>query len=538
MTHKVTRDILDYKPDYRDVDDMLRRAARQYRRTLAVEDENSSLLWGEFDTQINQIANALIAKGVVPNDRIAILARNSVAYVCLMFGILRAGACVVPLSTLAASESLADMVTDSGAKLLFVSSDYAHMVLSHEDKLEGLDANGLMFLDGGDSAHDTLKDFIKGAPSSAPNVTLTKDMSFNLIYSSGTTGTPKGILQDRYYRSKESLNMIEGFELDAQTRTLVSTPLYSNTTLFLFIAAIAAGGSAYLMGKFDARKYLELSEKLKITHSVLVPVQYARLLKDPDFDHFDLSSYKAKFSTSAPLHKQVKQDVLNRWPAGGLIEFYGMTEGGVNCTLVAHEFPDKLDTVGQPSPECEILIIGDDGQILPQGSSGEIVGRSPTMMRGYHNREEATAEANWYDEAGQRYHRSGDIGWFDTEGFLHLLDRKKDMIISGGFNIYAIDLEKALLAQAEVSDVAVIGAPSDEWGETPVAFVVGNSLTAVDAEHLRQAVNAKLGKAQRISEIKIVEELPRSPIGKILKRELRASLAYISPEKQYHSNNQ
>jgi acyl-CoA synthetase (AMP-forming)/AMP-acid ligase II len=312
--------------------------------------------------------------------------------------------------------------------------------------------------------------------------------------------------------------------VDEQCRTLVSTPLYSNTTLFMFLSTMANGGTAFIMEKFDTQRFLKLSEVEKITHAVLVPVQYERLLNDPAFDRFDLSSYQLKISTSAPLHKQTKEALLERWPAGGLLEIYGMTEGGVGCFLMAHERPDKLDTVGQPGPGCDLKILGDQGDILPLGEVGEIIGRSDNMMQGYVNRDEATKEASWFDKAGRRYHKSGDIGWLDEEGFLHLLDRKKDMIISGGFNVYAIDLERVVLGHAAVEDCAVVAGPSQQWGETPVAFVTVSSKSIegnIEPEKLCEWANKQLGKAQRISEIRIIDSLPRSPIGKVLKRELR-----------------
>jgi long-chain acyl-CoA synthetase len=166
-----------------------------------------------------------------------------------------------------------------------------------------------------------------------------------------------------------------------------------------------------------------------------------------------------------------------------------------------------------------MFVIGEAGQVLPQGSVGELVGRSASMMSGYYGREKETAEASWFDAAGQRFQRSGDIGWFDADGFLHLLDRKKDVIISGGFNVYAIDLETVLMQHPDVAEVAVIAAPSREWGETPVAFVVLRNDAAPEA--LRQWANERLGKTQRIARVLTIDALPRSSIGKVLKRELR-----------------
>jgi len=194
--------------------------------------------------------------------------------------------------------------------------------------------------------------------------------------------------------------------------------------------------------------------------------------------------------------------------------------------LRAHERPDKLDTVGQPNPGVEMHVIDDAGRILPRGEVGEIVGRSQSMMGGYHGREKETTEASWFDAEGRRFQRSGDNGWFDAEGFLHLLDRRKDVIISGGFNVHAIDLENVLMQHPDVAEAAVIAAPSREWGETPVAYVVLSR--SGSSEEIRLWANERLGKSQRISQLIVTEELPRSPIGKVLKRELRERFAKSS----------
>jgi acyl-CoA synthetase (AMP-forming)/AMP-acid ligase II len=228
-----------------------------------------------------------------------------------------------------------------------------------------------------------------------------------------------------------------------------------------------------------------------------------------------------KYATSAPFPAALKAEVLKRWP-GGLTEWYGMTEGGASCQLLAHERPDKLHTVGKPFPGHEMRIIDENGKELPPGEVGEIVGRSPAMMNGYFNQPQKTREAEWYDEQGNRFIRTGDVGRFDEEGFLTLMDRRKDMIISGGFNIYPSDLEAVLRQHEDVAEVAVVGVASQRWGETPVAFVVLRPGRATDAERLRDWANERLGKTQRISAVEVVSALPRSPIGKVLKRELRS----------------
>ena len=197
-----------------------------------------------------------------------------------------------------------------------------------------------------------------------------------------------------------------------------------------------------------------------------------------------------------------------------------MTEGGASTLLLAHECPDKLHTVGRVAPGHEMKIIDDEGRELPPGATGEIVGRGPTMMTGYHGLDDKTREAEWYDSEGRRFIRHGDIGRFDEDGFLILMDRSKDLIISGGFNIFPTDLEAVLAQNSAVREVAVIGVPSEKWGETPFAVIVLADRT-VDPQMILAQANAQLGKTQRISGIAVTDELPRSPIGKVLKRELR-----------------
>jgi acyl-CoA synthetase (AMP-forming)/AMP-acid ligase II len=272
------------------------------------------------------------------------------------------------------------------------------------------------------------------------------------------------------------------------------------------------------MAKFDARRFLTLAQAHRVTHAMLVPVQYQRLMDLPDFDAFDLSAFRMKTCTSAPFAAALKADILKRWP-GGLVEIYGMTEGGGTMTLAAHLFPDKLHTVGRPVEGHVVKLIDEHGREVPPGELGEVVGHSPAMMTHYLNQPVKTAEAEWFDDAGRRYIRTGDIGRFDADGFLTLVDRRKDMIISGGFNIYPSDLEAVLLLHPAVADAAVVGVPSREWGETPVGFVTLRAAAA--PSEIRAFVAERVGKTQRLADVVVLDELPRSAIGKILKRELR-----------------
>jgi acyl-CoA synthetase (AMP-forming)/AMP-acid ligase II len=496
--------------------DMIRsHAARQPKHAAIVQDERT-LDYGTLDAVMDRVAGALQREGLKPRDSVAICAGASIEYACAFLGALRAGVAVAPIAPTSTAEGIVQMVADSGAKVFFFDSAVAES-LSKPQKGEitrGAYMIPWVMFDRGDQH---VLDFSEWLGDAAPTlVAITEDMPFNIIYSSGTTGTPKGIVQSHGMRFGH-INRAQTMGYGPEAITLLSTGLYSNTTLVSFFPTLGLGGTVVLMKKFDAGDYLKLAQKHRVTHTMLVPVQYQRIMARADFDTYDLSSFVMKFCTSAPFSAALKADVLKRWP-GGLIEYFGMTEGGGTVVLVAHAHPDKLHTVGQPAAGHDIRIIDEDGRVLPHGEVGEIVGRSPMMMLGYHNRDEATAAARWTSPEGLTFIRTGDVGRFDADGFLELMDRKKDMIISGGFNIYPSDLEAVLRTHQDVADVAVVGAPSAEWGETPVAFVVSRG---AGAEELRAFANAKLGKTQRIAAVEVVDELPRSHIGKVLKRELR-----------------
>ncbi|PIF75332.1 acyl-CoA synthetase (AMP-forming)/AMP-acid ligase II [Variovorax sp. 54] len=502
--------------DFGTLADLVRLHAQNTPDRPALADAQQTLDYRALDALMDRIAAALQRDGLRAGDAIAVCAASSVPYAAVFLGALRAGVAVAPLAPGSAPASLARMISDADARLLFTDASAAEVVGAAQ-------AAGLphIALDGSDVGR-ALDDWL-AAPGTKPEpVDVQPGWAFNIIYSSGTTGEPKGIVQGHGMRWSH-IQRGAKYEYGPETVTLLSTPLYSNTTLVVFFPTIAFGGCVVLMPKFDAQGYLQLAVQHHVTHTMLVPVQYQRLMAHPRFDAHDLSTFRHKFSTSAPFNAALKADVLQRWP-GGLVEFYGMTEGGGTCILEAHLNPTKLHTVGQPAPGSDIRLIDEEGNELPQGDTevaGEVVGHSAGMMTGYHRQPEKTREAEWFDATGKRFIRTGDVGRFDADGFLTLFDRKKDMIISGGFNIYPSDLEGVLRGHVAVADVAVIGVPSEQWGETPVAFVVRREGDATTEDALLQWANAQVGKTQRLARLRFIDELPRSAIGKVLKRELR-----------------
>ena len=495
------------------VTDLLREHARARPTQTALVAGAERMTYAELDAMADRIAASLQRDGIAPGASIALCAWPSVRYAALYLGALRVGVVVAPLAPSVTPDSFAAMLDDAGASILFIDAAASDALRGNApDGVRRISLDGLV--DG-----DAFDAWLMPSGTVPVPVEIRPEMPFNIIYSSGTTGQPKGIVQSHGMRWTHVMRG-RNYRYGPDGVTLLATPLYSNTTLVVFFPTIAFGGTVILMTKFDAATYLELARDHGVTHTMLVPVQYQRIMALPAFDTYALSTFRFKFCTSAPFNAALKADVLTRWP-GGLIEFYGMTEGGGTCMLAAHEYPHKLHTVGRPAEGHDIRLIDEVGKELPHGSIGEVVGHSAGMMSAYHGKPEKTREAEWFDAVGKRFIRTGDVGRFDDDGFLVLMDRRKDMIISGGFNIYPSDLEAVLRGHPAVADVAVVGVPSETWGETPIAYVVPRGGHGVTEAELMEWTNGRVGKTQRLARLGFVVELPRSAIGKVLKKDLR-----------------
>ncbi len=489
----------------------------------AVVDGDLVVSWAEFGVGTLQVANALQRLGLGHGDRVIVLMTNSYEMIEAMFGIIRGGFCAVPLNCAISNDAVAGMIANSEAKAVIASGEHIARIESLRDRIGG-DVQqrlvGIRPVENGWHDYHKLRD---AADTTALAVTIESSDECNIIYSSGTTGLPKGIVHDHACRAAWASDMAVALRYHSGARTLLNLGLFSNINWVAMLATIFAAGTMVVQRRFDVAQCLELIQREKITHTVMVPLQFQKLLEYECYDDYDLSSLDAYMCCGSPLAIAIKQDLVARMP-GDFIELYGLTEGLVT-TLGPEDMLEKVESVGRACPGQYLAVIDDDGNELPVGVAGEIVGQSRFMMAGYHANAAADEESTWVHPSGDRWLRTGDVGKFDEDGFLYLVDRKKDMILSGGQNIYPADIEAVIIEHVAVHEVAVVGVASKKWGETPLAVIVLADGHSVDAEELTLWANSRVGKQQRIAGTIFVDELPRNPNGKVLKRELRKHFA-------------
>ncbi len=479
--------------------------------------------WREFDQATARVANALLSLGLRPGQSVALLMTNGQAMVESMFGVIRAGCVAVPLNVSISDQSVATMINDSQSEAVIVTTDHLDRVETHRDQLTT--ANHFVCTGAPLSGWHPYEPWRDAASPLAPAVELSPQSPCNIIYSSGTTGLPKGIVHSHRCRAAWAYDMAIGLRYHGNCRTLVSLGLYSNISWVAMLATILAGGTLAVMPTFDAGNFLDQVEQLGITHSTVVPVQLQRMLDHPNFGDTKLTRLQSLMCCGSPLPEASKRRIVDGF-GSAFMELYGLTEG--LATILAPENMDqKIRSVGLPCPGQQIQILGDNNRVCPPGESGEIVGRGPLLMSGYHRRPEANQESTWIDSEGKKWLRTGDIGKLDEDGFVYLVDRKKDLILSGGQNVFPADIEAVIAQHGQISECAVIGVPSDTWGETPLAVVVSSQ--SIDELEICQWINQRLGKQQRVAAVIQVDELPRNPNGKVLKRELRKAYAQWRP---------
>lgn len=498
------------------LDSLIHRHARYRPAAPAVTFEDHSVDWRSFESNVNRVAHVLARLGVKKGDKVATVAGNSMELLETYWAVPMLGAVLVPLSPLLLPSGLASLLRDSDAKCLVTQRSMLPVLREIAGDLSADLCERMLVVDGADPGTLDYRALCAQAPAHAPPAAgVGDDDLYNIMYTSGTTGLPKGIMHSHFTRSMYCLILGSAFRITPETVTLHTGALIFNGAFVTLMPTFYQGGHFILHRQFDAARAIESIARYRVTHMMVVPTQIIAMLGSNAFSAAKLASLQMILSLGAPLLKEHK-DRLNALLPGRFHELYGLTEGFITI-LDKTEAVRKSGSVGVPAPYNEMRIVREDGADAPPGEVGEIAGRGPLLMQGYYKRPDLTAQAL---RSGWLY--TGDMGYADGEGYLHLVDRKKDMIDSGGVKVYPRDIEEIAARHPAIRDVAVFGVPDEKWGETPVAAVVLASPGAAKPDELRDWINARVSaKYQRVSRVVIHDEFPRSAAGKTLKRELR-----------------
>ena len=483
--------------------------------------------FAELNTIVNQLANALLGAGLTPDDRLAWCGQNALELIATLHAARKAGIGSVPVNYRLTADEAAYVIDDSDAVAIVVDAERAPLL---EQIAERLPKIRLVVVFGGPErpperdggperpgqiAYD---DFVRGASPDEPRPGVANNEQ--VIYTSGTTGRPKGAVRRGSGDARQVLGLVQLLGAHGDDVHLTTGPLYHSGPLAFFTLAHALGNTVVVQHHFDAEDWLRLVHHYRVstTFAAPAPIRMVCNLADSVKRRYDRSSMRALVANAAPWSMTLKEAYLTDFPEDSLFEVYGATELGVITVLLPAEQRAKPGSCGRPAPHVEVSLVDDMGhEITDIGVPGELYVRASSVFTTYHNAPEKYAE-----EHRGEWHTVGDIAYRDDEGFLFICDRKKDMVISGGVNIYPAEIEAVLEQHPGVFDVAVIGVPSEEWGEAVHAVIVPLDPSLTQADVLRFARDHLAGyKVPKT--VAFVEELPRTGSGKILKRELRSS---------------
>jgi acyl-CoA synthetase (AMP-forming)/AMP-acid ligase II len=496
---------------------LLPRHARYRGGHLALVCGETRLTYDDLSRRVNRLANAFLSLGLTKGDKIAVVMPNCLEVLETYWAGIQIGLVLVPLSPLLRGPALAALLRDSDTVAVVLGDGMADELDGVRAELPSIVAERYIKIGGaqrpGFQDYSALVD--AQSESAPPFVPIEDDDLFNIVYSSGTTGTPKGIIHTHHIRAMYCALFASTWRMTPESVVMHAGSLVFNGAFVTLMPALFLGTTYVLQARFDAVEFIETVAREQVTHVMMVPSQIIAVMNAKNFTPEKLRSLQMLGSVGAPLHREHKDRLTSALP-GIFYELYGLTEGVITI-LDKDDVSRKAGSVGGAQPFFEMWIAGDDGRPLPPGEVGEIVGRSPFLMPGYYKRPDLTAEA-----IRDGWMFTGDMGYLDEDGYLYLVDRKKDLIISGGVNVYPKDIEEVVVTHPDVLEAAVFGIPSEKWGEAPMGAVVLREGAVVDASTLKDWVNGRVGaRYQQLCEVVILAEFPRNAAGKTLKRLMR-----------------
>jgi acyl-CoA synthetase (AMP-forming)/AMP-acid ligase II len=508
--------------DVRCVPDIVRHWAAKTPDSTALTYGTTRRSYRELDERSNRIANALLASGAQPGSGIGFLGKNAVEFFETWFGATKAGGAIAPFNWRCTVAELVQLVDDAQPPVVFTSAEFEDTM--HQVRQTSDARFEIVSFDPDTPGADGLEEWLQGHDNADPRVQLSHDLPALLAYTSGTTGLPKGVQlsHEAFQNAFLCLSLEPALTWRQDDVLLMVMPNFHLAGSWVSLPALYHGGSIAILPFFEPSATLEAIERSRPTVTCLVPAAMQMLLDHPDAGTVDFSCLRSMIYAGSPISAETLKRSLDLFGCG-MNQFYGTTETWILTLLRPHQHdpadPEALTSCGKPMPFVEIRIVDPDGAEVPTGDIGEFIVRSPVMFSGYRNKPDATSEAftdGWY--------RTGDLGRRDDRGYFYLVDRAKDMIITGGENVYSVEVERALVQHPSVASVAVVGAPDHRWGEKVVAFVTVQPGSPVSEDDLVSHCRGLIAGYKVPKAVHVVTELPTTPSGKIQKAVLRKRL--------------
>jgi acyl-CoA synthetase (AMP-forming)/AMP-acid ligase II len=497
--------------------DMLRRAAYRFPGKAAILWNDAALSYRALNEAANRLARALVAAKLPRQAKVGMLSRNRPDYGVVFFGVAKSGCVLVNVSVLYAPDELAFVLDKADVELLIFEDVFADKVAAVRERLPRI--KSYVALGSAKLGAPLLGDFVAGHPAEEPTIKLDEDDPFCMTYTGGTTGRPKGVLATHRARAVTAHTVMVEEALDERDIVGVVTPMFHVAALnIMFQPAVLAGATVTMLAPWSADGFREMVRRTRMTANFMVPTQAIQVVQDPKFDAEAYRTWRKVSFAGAPMPDWTQKALMEKLPKLRLTQIYGQSEMGVIAVNRWWNLPAKLGAVGREAYNVDTRVVRPDGMPVKPGEIGEVVSKGANLMQEYYREPEQT-KAFW--KLGDGWGWSGDLATIDADGFITLVDRSKEMLISGGENVYPSEIERVIYALPEVAECAVFGIPDVQFGELPAAYIALKAGALLSEAAVTAHCEQHLARFKRPRLVKFVTDFPKTPIGKIQKNVLK-----------------